>query len=367
MAIKLPTIETTFKQLAGSLTQRSQRGITALIIKDNTDESFSYTIYKDAAEVEAEIYTDTNFRYIKDLFTFAPSKCIIVRMSAETEEEISNKITLNQALKTLESLTKTGWITIADATETEYSDLASWIKAREKEGKTYKAAVYKTAADNKHIVSFANEKVTFSDERGEQAGSAYLPSLISLLATCNIQRGAAYFNCTNLKKVQETEDTDKALNAGEFILINDEDTVKVGLGINSLTTIDGINLTEDMKFIDVVEVMDMIADDIKDVFKTNYIGQYKNNYDNQVLLISSINVYLKELAADNILDNNYNNRADVDVTAQRNAWLGVGKTEASGWDEQTVKNNSFKRTVFLAGDIKILGAMENLKFEVSLF
>lgn len=245
--------------------------------------------------------------------------------------------------------------------------MASWIKAREKEGKTYKAAVYKTAADNKHIVSFGNETVTFADERGEQRGAAYLPSLISLLATCNIQRGATYFNCTNLTKVQEIEDIDKALNNGEFILINDEDTVKVGLGINSLITTDGINLTEDMKFIDIVEAMDMIADDIRETFKTVYIGKYKNNYDNQILFISSVNAYFKELAKDYVLDNKYNNIADVDVTAQRNAWLGVGKTEAADWDEQTVKNNTFKRTVFLAGDIKILGAMENLKFEISLF
>lgn len=102
--------------------------------------------------------------------------------------------------------------------------------------------------------------------------------------------------------------------------------------------------------------------DIK-YFNPNY--KYKDSIE--ILFISSVNTYFKQLAGDYILDNNYNNHSDVDVEAQRLAWEGIGKTEASGWDAQTIKNNAFKRTMFLKGDIKILDAMENLKFTVSLF
>ncbi len=217
-------------------------------------------------------------------------------------------------------------------------------------------------------MNFYNDKVTFADEeRGEQEGYCYCPSLIGILAKCNIKKGCTYFKCSNLVSVEEVEENDKALSDGKFILFHDDEVVRIGAGINSMTTTDGLNNTEDMKYIETVEAMDIINDDISKVFKQEYLGNYRNNYDNQILFISAINTYFKELANDYVLDNNYNNKADVDVEAQRGAWLGVGKTEAEYWDEQTVKNNAFKRTVYLAGDIKILGSMENLKFTVTLF
>lgn len=362
MAITLPNIEVTFKQLAGTLIERSERGIAILIVKDDTDTSFNYKEYKNITNLNEDKgkYTSINLQYIKDIFNFALNKVAVVRIG--TEETVSD------ALVILEKNIKTGWITVADGTIEDFSTLASWIKSKELEKKTYKAVTYKAdLADCKHIVNFYNEKVTFSDERGEATGEKYCPSLIGILASCNIQRGVTYYKCSNLVRVEEAEDNEEAIGSGKFILINDVDTVKIALGINSMTTMDGVDNTEDMKFIDIVEVMDLINDDISSVFKNEYLGNYKNNYDNQILLISSINTYLKQLSEDYILDNNYNNKADVDIESQREAWIGVGKKEAEMWNDQEVKNNSFKRTIFLTGDIKVLGAMENLKFNISMF
>lgn len=364
MAVKMPSIEVIFKQLAGSLIDRSERSIAILIIKDSTDKTFQYKKYKDAIEADADekLYTVENLRYIKDVLIWGVMECHILRIDAE-EGKIA------EALKIIENKVKTGWITIADGTPDEFEALASWIKARENNNKTYKAVVYKIAvADCKHLVNFWNETVVFADkERGEQNGAIYCPSLIGILARCNIKKGCTYFKCSNLESVEEMEDNNKALSEGKFILFHDDEIVRVAAGINSMTTTDGLYNTEDMKYIETVEAMDIINDDISKVFKEEYLGNYRNNYDNQILFISAINTYFQELANDYVLDNNYSNRADVDVEAQRLAWLGVGKTEAENWETQTVKNNAFKRTVFLAGDIKILGSMENLKFTVTLF
>ena len=150
-------------------------------------------------------------------------------------------------------------------------------------------------------------------------------------------------------------------------MFNDDEVVKIARGINSLTTTDGLNLTEDMKYIDIVETMDLINDDISNAFIETYLGKYKNNYDNQMLFVSAINSYFTDLENELILDNNYNNTVTIDTETQRNSWIGVGKTEAADWDDVTIKNNTFKRSVFLKGDIKILGAMEDLKFTVYLF
>lgn len=359
--IKLPSVEVTFKQLAGSLIERSERGVAILIIKDDTDDTFNYKEYATvaAAEKDNALYSAANMQYIRDVFSFALSKVCVVRVDEEG--------TTAEALEIVERNIKSGWITVADGEALDFSTLASWIKSKELAGETYKAVTYKAAApDCKHIVNFYNDTVTFADERGKQDGAAYCPSLIGILASCNVKRGSTYFKCANLARVEEVANGQTAVGAGQFVLFNDMDTVKVALGVNSMTTTNGLTATEDMKYIDTVEVMDLIADDISAVFKNEYLGSYKNNYNNQVLLISAINTYFTQLAGDYILDDKYANRVDVDVEAQRLAWLGTGKAEAEGWDEQKVKNMAFKRTVFLAADIKINGAMENMAFVVNL-
>ena len=152
-----------------------------------------------------------------------------------------------------------------------------------------------------------------------------------------------------------------------MVLFNDTDCVRICQGINTLITYDGENATEDMSFIETVECMDMIQDDISDVFKETYLGNYKNKLDNQILLISAINGYLKELADNNILDPEYENKVSINVEKQRQAWITSGKSEAADWDDSKVKTSTFKRDVFLSGDIKVLGSMTNLKFDISLF
>ena len=42
------------------------------------------------------------------------------------------------------------------------------------------------------------------------------------------------------------------------------------------------------------------------------------------------------------------------------------KNRAADWDEQTVKNMTYKTWVNLAGDVKMLDAMENLKFVITM-
>ena len=66
-----------------------------------------------------------------------------------------------------------------------------------------------------------------------------------------------------------------------------------------------------------------------------------------------------------ILEPAYDNIAEIDVAAQRMAW-SEEKSEAMDWDDTEVKNMPFHRTMFLTGDIKINGAMENLRFKINM-
>ena len=154
-----------------------------------------------------------------------------------------------------------------------------------------------------------------------------------------------------------------------MILYNaDVDEVRILSGCNSLTTTNGTTATEDMMYIETVEAMNLISDDIRATFRETYLGNYRNNLDNQMLFIAACNAYFRELSrvGTDVLDREYDNLADINVEEQRSAWLGTGKAEAAEWDDDKVKKMAFKRSVFILADIKILGSMENLKFTVNM-
>ena len=46
--------------------------------------------------------------------------------------------------------------------------------------------------------------------------------------------------------------------------------------------------------------------------------------------------------------------------------MASGKDEAEEWDDDTVKANPFKRTVYLTANIKILGSMTDLIFPITM-
>ena len=360
MAVTLPSINITFQQLAGTFIQRSARGIAVLIVRDDTEGSGeSFFRYGDATQVSATEFTEENQRYIKDALFFGPLRVSVIKIGSEG--------TLADALAILVQQEQTGWITLADGKSQDWSDLASWIKARENEQKSWKAVCYNTTPpDCMHVVNFGTETVIFADDRESQPGPAYTPSLVGLLAACNVKRGATNHLCSNLTRVVVPEDPNEVVGAGKFILINDDDLVRVGVDVNSLTTVDGKTKTEDMKYIETVEAMDLMRDDIAKSYRTDYMGQYKNSTANQMLFLAAVNEYFRQLATEDVLDPEHANTAGVDVEEQRNAWIGSGKAEAADWDDATVISTPFKRDLFLAGDVKILGSMGSLHFVVTL-
>ncbi len=360
MPVTLPTIGITFTQKAVSLIERSERGIAVLIVRDNTKDTAFYN-FKSSAEVPKEAFASKNYQYIMDVYALKqPYRVCIVRIAEDGE--------ITDAITIIEANVPTGWVTVADGTTEDFAALVSWIGTCEQNAKTYKALVYgiAVAPDKKHVVNFVNTKVTFADGREEATGEKYLPSLVGLLAGSNVVSGVTNATCGNLQSVAAVEDASKAVSSGNFILVNDVDVVRVGVGVNSLIATNGSTLTEDMKYIETVEAMDLIADDIRDEYKNNYVGKYRNSYDNQMLFIAAVRYYLGQLAKQNILDAEYGNVVDINIAAQRAAWIGTGKAEASEWSDEEVRRMAFKRTVYLTADIKILGSMEHLTFEINM-
>lgn len=353
----LPEINISFTQKAVSAIERSARGIAAIIVKDDTDSSFSTVTYDMVTDVETEKFTEENVTMIKRAFLGGPSKVMVVRVGAEG--------TMADATKILDTIQYNYVCSTASADQQE---LATYIKAKNEKSKQkkYMAVVAgATTTDSMYLINCTNETVT---EKGAQEATPmveYLPRIVGMLAGLPLTRSSTFLVLDDLEKVEEVEDVDAAIDKGEFVLFNDDDQVRVGRGVNSLTTTDATH-TEEMKKIIIVEAMNLIIEDIASTFKNDYIGRYKNSYDNQVLFLSAINSYFRQLAREEVLDPNYGNVAEVDVEAQREAWLSTGKTEAAGWDDTTVKNNTYRSTVFLRADVKILDAIEDLTFRITM-
>ena len=328
----LPVIEINFKQKAGSIIERSARGIACVIVRDDTNSTAGYKRYKYETDIKTTDYSVDNLAAIKRCFLVAVNEVIV-----DDQQPLANYI------RTKNSNSK---------------------------GKKYIAVVNGiTTADSMYIINVKNAKVTLADTSEIVPMVKYLPRLVSLLANLPMNRSCTYYTLTDLVDCEDVETAEKTLDMlideGWLCLFNDDGDIRIARGVNSLVTITSTE-TEDMQKIIIVESMNMIREDIYGEYKNNYVGKYKNHYDNQCLFISAVNGYFRQLQLAEILDPEYDNHSTIDVESQRQAWLDIGRTDAADWNADKVKKMTFKSYVFLQGDIKILDATEDLKFDIGM-
>ena len=114
-----------------------------------------------------------------------------------------------------------------------------------------------------------------------------------------------------------TETTEK-VGKGEFILYKESGRIKVARGVNSLTTVSDTTVTDiqskgDLfQKIKTVDIMDLIANDIRKTARDAYIGKLSNSYDNKVLLITAIHGYFDGLINDGLVEKN-TVKVDIDM------------------------------------------------------
>lgn len=347
----LPQININFLGRAVSAIARSARGIVALVLKDDTPTAQSQEI-KSIDDLVATDWTAKNLAYIKQVLKGTPSKIIIEVVPTATADylEVLNRL----------SFKKFNYLTIPDITAPQTSDVVTWIKEKRKAKKTFKAVLPNVKADSEGIINFTTSGIKVGEETYTSA--EYAPRIAGILAGLDFTRSSTYYVLEEVESIVEHADPDGAIDAGELILINDGEKIKIGRGVNSLVTTTTTK-TEDFKSIRIIEVVDMISDDVRSVFEDEYVGKVNNIYDNQVLFITALNAYFKELEGDEVLDKEADNLAEINVDAQRLAWEKIG-TDTSTWEDQTVKETSFKRNVFLRGNVKIVDSMEDLDFNI---
>ena len=358
MAIGLPVIDVTFTKLAATAVSRSQKGTLLIVVNDDTatEKQYEYTYETD---VKKSDFTEENYNAICRAFKAMPNKVIVVRAK--------NKAQLSTVTKVIDTVSF-NWCCYINENKVEQDLLVSYIKSRNKAtaSKKVKAVVFcATTPDDSHIVNFTNTTVTAVGSTKAISGHLYVARIAGILAAIPFTRSCTYYKLSDLKAVAEPEDVNAAIKNGELVIINNYGTPKIARGVNTLTTLSE-GVTTEFQKITVVEAMDIILEDIYKTFSDSYVGKYKNKLDNQYLFIAAVNGYFRDLSKEGVLDPEFDNHSEIDTEVQREKWISEGKSEASEWDEEKVKKMTYQTYVFLKGHIKILDAMEDLTFTITI-
>ncbi|MGL5427093.1 MAG: phage tail sheath C-terminal domain-containing protein [Cetobacterium sp.] len=356
----LPKLNIEFKGLGVSAIARVEKGYAVLIVNDDTPgvQKQKYTTISDFGSDEQKKFDPENVLFIKDALEGAPLALYVFKLGTDaTLADLLNKI------KGI--IPRNSWITVQTSISENQNDLVTFVKGENKNNKKrYKAMAYKvTTADSMHVVNQTNEEVEFDDDRGIKSGEYALSYLLGFYAGLSMMM-SGIAKPLKFKGVKEPEDLEEAISNGEHVLFNDEGEVRVARAVNSLVTT-GEGVTEEMTHINTVEKMDLIFCDIYKAWNNSYKGKYPNILDNQMLLISSINGYFKSLAKDKILDPNFDNKSMVDIEEQRLAnYSKWGEETVNSWDDSYAMKMTVGTKVFLKGNIKITGIMEDFFFDI---
>lgn len=360
--VGLPNIDIVFKQKAVTAVLRSERGILAILVADEKQtEGVKRFTYKRGADVSDKDYSAENYTAIKRAFDVAVNKVHVFRYARTVE--------LKDVFKEVEKVRINYICTNVKANQQE---LANYVRQYNNDNQGHKIVCVVAnveTADSKYIINLKGTGGTLKDDKAVTAED-YVIRIASTLCNLPMNRSLTYYVFSDLKTWDDSYiDSENPIGAwitkGYLTLINDDDEVKCGRAVNSLVTFTSTD-TEDMSHIIIVESMNLILEDIYTTFKDYYVGKYKNTLSNQRLFISSVNSYFRTLQGEEILDDAYDNHAGIDIETQRNAWTGIGKTEAEDWTDLKVQQMSFRTNVYLAGDVKITNCMEDLHFEIAL-
>lgn len=360
-----PNIDIIFTQKAVTAVNRSERGVLCVLVQDNNNADSTPTkfVYKYETDITDSDFSAENLRTLKRCFLTAVNKVYVLRGNENT--------TLKEFTDVMEKLKYNYVCTTVEKYQQELGNYVKTFNVKSKGKKVVAVVKDITTADSKFIINVKGDWVHDAINKMQVTMIEYLPRLASLLCNLPMNRSITYYTLTDIDDVDssfidgDNVTYDKLVDKGYLTIFVDDEVVKVGRGVNSLVSITSTD-TEDMRKIIIVESMNLILEDLYTTFKDYYVGKYKNHLDNQRLFITSVNAYFRTLADEEILDPEFDNRAKVDIDKQRNAWLSIGKAEAEDWSDAKVEEMTFKSYVYLYANIKILDAIEDLKFTIEM-
>lgn len=351
----LPNINIIFKEAATTFIKRGNRGTVALILKDQNCNGVLNIGTMDDIPVTLSEYNKKQIK-LSLIGTVNPPSKVIVFVQPLAGDYVAAKNYLET--------TKFDYLAVPGADTTVADNIAQWIKSlRLTKGLKVKAVLPNCAADSEGVIYFATEDIMVGTEKF--AAKDYCSRIAGVLAGLPLNISSTYQvlrEITDVPHLSKSE-FDTAIDAGKLVLINDGEKVKIARGVNSLVTTT-LDKGEDFKKIKIVETMDMIHNDIKNMAEDTYIGKVPNTYDNKSLLISAIKLYYEELENEQLLDKGQN-VIDIDMEAQKMFLKSMGQN-VQDMKDQDIKWANTKDKVFLASSIKIVDAMEDINLNINM-
>lgn len=387
--IGAPKITITFKTKSISAIERSMRGVVMMILKNEPTDTTNYFKVGDVTDIPDAGLTDGNIDLIKKCLLGTPNKVLVYTIPTDDVADAVN--TQSKILAQVANI-KFNYICAPTGSAQDQEDLASWIKTqRNVKDKTFKAVVANTEADDKGVINFCtgdikvlNPNYTASESDtstvavgtfnvgdtvvgGEEefltyTATQYTARIAGILAGLPLDRACTYYQLNEVVSCEKYEDVDAEVDQGHLILFDEEDDegVKIVRGVNSLTTFT-TDVGQDFRYIKIVEAIDMIHDDIKDTFKSDYVGKVINDYDHKMAFINAVLIYFDGLKG-NVLDASPSvvNTVDIDENAQINYIKLHNLDDPSKLTTQQIREYNTGTNVFLTGRITPVNAMEDL-------
>ena len=193
--------------------------------------------------------------------------------------------------------------------------------------------------------------------------AAYCGRVAGLIAGTPMKQAVTYAALPEVEDIRRLSalEEDEAVGRGELILTHDGEKVKLGRGVNSLTNTTG--RSEVWRKIKIVELLDLLQWDLRLAIQDNYIGKFQNSYDNKLLLITAVKLYLQALAKDQLIEEDFS--CDIDVEEQDAYLQSVGVATAE-MTEQQIREANTGTYVFLALDIRPIDAIEDVRIRIYL-
>jgi len=353
----LPKLNIIFQTKAATLIERSQKGIVALILLDDTQTVKNSFVYTSIDQLGNE-WTAENKQLITFCLMGIPRKIYVERIGTVTPA-------LNTALQLMGNR-RWNYLAVPTASTGDMTIISTWVKSkRNVDKKTYKFVGGGIVADDMGVINFDSDNVQVNAVKYSKI--KFTSRIAGIVAGLPIDRSLTYQAFPEVEGFDELADDDArntAIDAGKLILINDGENIKIARGVNSMTT---TTATQGAVFkkIRIVETIDMIRDDLTDTIKDNYVGKWLNIYDNKLLLIAAINSYLSLLERDVTLDPEYNNICKIDTERQKIYLDGLGiKTE--DMTNAEIDRYNTNDQVFLMINIKPVDSMEDFFLSVNL-
>ena len=353
----LPNIEVAFKMAGASAIDRSDGKVVGVILRGDANVT-NPLIMTSVTDIPGNIsgYNKEQLQLVFRGYVTVPKAVILYQLSSEATD-------YKDAQDYFETV-NIAYIVVPGIEATEVDEFSSWVKScRDNKRIKMKAVLPHCKADHEGIINFTTDKIRVGSK--EYEAKDYCSRVAGILAGTPMEISATYAKLNEVDDVPHLtiKEADEKIDAGEFILYYEDESVKVGRAVNSLTTLTATK-REALQKIKIVELLDMIFYDIRKTAKDNYVGKYPNTYDNKVLLIVAIGAYFKELERSQLL------KADasvVQIDEVKNASYLEGKgTDITKLTAQEIKEADTGSNVFLDGAVTPIDAMEDIFLNIAI-